>query len=208
MKRIIFIAVIGILCAGCRLHPPQAYQPSTPAVLSLAYTVQQFQDDQKQYTDAYNAGDFAKAKMARDRFGWDMEQVINNNYHVYANGLSALRSTAGFGSDVLQSGIAGAGTLMGGIAMKQLLDVALLGVQGTERSAKARYFADVPVTTFKAAMDSQRAAFLTKIESSLAKPVQDYPFQQLRADLTELFYAGTLPSAQEFLAKQAVTGGK
>src|SRR5579864_7599872 len=164
MKKNIFaIALLCSLLSGCSLKPPKLYKPDAPAIISIGYSLSEYQADEKAYNDAIKADDPVSARIARDRAVWGLLFVVNNNYQQYAQGLAALRSSAGLGSDVLQSGVAAASNVFSNSATKNLLSASLLGIRSISGSVQSRYYLDVSPEVIILSMNANRASFLQTI---------------------------------------------
>jgi len=146
-KRAILVLVLNFLC-GCALHSPKLYKPSTPAVVSDQYSIEQYQQDKKAYSEAITAQQFETAQLIRNRMIYNQKFAADNVYEEYAAGLGALRASAGTFSDVLQSSVSGVGIILGTERAKELLAAAGLWTQAFERSVKSRYHGDVSPEVF------------------------------------------------------------
>ena len=192
-----------IALAGCAIRPPKLYRPEPPAIISIGYTLAEYRADEKAYNDAIRSADPAAAKAARDRAVWGLLFVINNNYQAYAQGLAALRSSAGLGSDALQSGLAAGSNIFTNSATKNLLSATLLGVKGITGAVQSRYYLDVSPEVIILSMTANRASFLQAVKAGLDQDAAHYSLNQARSDLAELFWAGTLEGARIQLTRQA-----
>jgi len=193
---------IFFLC-GCSVHPPKLYKPDAPAIISIGYSLAEYQADAKVYDDAIKANDPATAKTARDRAAWGLLFVINNNYQTYAQGLAALRASAGVGSDILQSGLAAASNIFTNSATKNLLSASLLGVRSGAGSVQSRYYLDVSPEVIILSMNANRAPYLQAVKDGLNQDVTHYSLNQVRSDLGDLFWAGTLEGARLRITEDA-----
>lgn len=203
IAKVLNAAMLMIALAGCALRPPHIYAPPPPAVVDIGYSLAEYRADEKAYNDAVRAGDLVAAKAARDRAAWGLLFVVNNNYQAYSQGLAALRSSAGLGADVLQSGLAAGSNIFTNSATKNLLSATLLGVKGIAGSVQSRYYLDVSPEVIILAMRANREPYLAAVRAGLDQDVAHYPLNQARSDLTELFWAGTLEGARVKLTEQA-----
>lgn len=201
VKRFLILALVGL--TGCVPRPPKLMKPETPAIIGIPYALADYRADEKAYNDAIEAGDLTGAKAARDRAIWGLLFVINNNYQSYSQGLAALRSSAGLGSDVLQNGLAAASNIFSNVATKNILSASLLGVKGITGSVQSRYYLDVSPEVIILSMDARRKPLKDAIYASIGKDANAYPLNQARADLAELFWSGTLEGARLQLTEQA-----
>lgn len=201
MKRILILSLV--LLTGCALKPPKLFKPQAPAIINIGYSLDEYRADEKLYNDAVKTGNAAEAKAARDRAIWGLMFVVNNNYQTYVQGLAALRSSAGVGSDVLQSGLAAGSNIFANSATKNILSATLLGVKGITGSVQSRYYLDVSPEVILLSMAANRAPALQAVKAGLEQDVTHYPLNQARYDLTELFWAGTLEGARTYLTQQA-----
>lgn len=199
----VLLLLIAVVLSGCALRPPKIYRPEPPAVVEIGYSLAEYRADEKLYNDAIHAGDLAAAKAARDRAAWGLLFVVNNNYHAYSQGLAALRSSAGLGADVLQSGLAAGSNIFTNSATKNLLSATLLGVKGIAGSVQSRYYLDVSPEVIILAMRANREPYLAAVKAGLDQDAAHYTLNQARSDLTELFWAGTLEGARVKLTEQA-----
>lgn len=188
---------------GCVPRPPKLTKPPTPAIIGIPYTLEEYRADEKAFNDAIAANKPDVAKAARDRAVWGLLFVINNNYQSYAQGLAALRSSAGLASDVAQSALAAASNIFTNVATKNLLSASLLGVKGITGSVQSRYYLDVSPEVIILSMDARRKPRLDAVYANIAKDAGAYPLNQARAELADLFWAGTLEGARLQLTEQA-----
>jgi hypothetical protein len=195
--------LLMVALAGCALRPPKVFRPEPPAIVSIGYSLDEYRTEEKAYSDAIRAGDLAGAKSARDRAAWGLLFVVNNNYQAYAQGLAALRSSAGLGADALQSGLAAGSNIFTNPATKNLLSATLLGVKGITGSVQSRYYLDVSPEVIILAMRANREPYLAAVKAGLDQDAAHYSLNQARSDLTELFWAGTLEGARVKLTEQA-----
>lgn len=203
--RIAQFSTVYLLLAltGCAVRPPKLYRPEPPAIISIGYSLSEYRADERAYNDAIRAGDFGSAKAARDRAVWGLLFVINNNYYAYAQGLAALRSSAGLGSDALQSGLAAGSNIFSNRATKNLLSATLLSVKGITGAVQNRYYLDVSPEVIILSMAANRTPYLQAVKAGLEQDATHYPLNQARSDLAELFWAGTLEGARIKLTEQA-----
>lgn len=201
MRRFLILALLAL--TGCVPRPPKLYKPEAPAIISIGYSLTEYRADETAYNDAIAAGKLDVAKAGRDRAIWGLMFVINNNYQSYAQGLAALRSSAGLGSDVLQSGLAAGSNVFSNPATKNILSAALLGVKGITGSVQSRYYLDVSPEVIILSMDARRQTFLDKVTAHIGDDPSKYPLNQARSDLADLFWAGTLEGARIQLTQQA-----
>lgn len=203
MKRVLPVLLLTVSLAGCVPRPPKLTKPETPAIIGIPYALAEYRADEKAYNDAIASGKMDVAKASRDRAIWGLLFVINNNYQSYSQGLAALRSSAGLGSDILQNGLAAASNIFSNVATKNILSASLLGVKGITGSVQSRYYLDVSPEVIILSMDARRKPLKDAIYASIGKDASAYPLNQARADLAELFWAGTLEGARLQLAEQA-----
>lgn len=196
-------AFLLIALTGCALRVPKLYRPEPPAIINIGYSLSEYRADEKAYNDAIRSGDLAAAKAARDRAVWGLLFVINNNYEAYAQGLAALRSSAGLGADALQSGLAAGSNIFSNSATKDLLSATLLGVKGVTGAVQSRYYLDVSPEVIILSMAANRAPYIQAVKVGLDQDAVHYSLNQARSDLAELFWAGTLEGARIKLTEQA-----
>lgn len=202
MRKLILFVLI-LLLAGCTPKPPRLTKPEVPAIVGIAYTLADYRADEKAYNDAVKTNDLVAAKVARDRAIWGLLFVINNNYQSYSQGLAALRSSAGLGSDILQSGLAAGSNIFANPATKDILSAALLGVKGITGAVQSRYYLDVSPEIIILAMNASRQPHLDAVKAGLDQDTAHYSLNQARSDVAELFWAGTLEGARLKLTEQA-----
>lgn len=200
---IAFIAIsLAASSVGCGLKTPKVYKPETPAVLSDVYTVEQYQADKKAYAAAVDAGNGLGGQIIRNRLIYNQKFAADTAYENYVGGLGAGRATAGVASDVAQSSISAAGTILGAEYAKQLLSAAGLWTQAFERSIKSRYHGDVSVEVFIGYMDKNREPIAKELDTCLSQDIATCPYEKARDILGRYFWAGTFQRA-----KQAISAG-
>lgn len=201
--KILTLGLLLIALAGCSLKPPKLYRPDPPQIISIGYTLAQYQADETAYNAAVKAGDLAGAKIARDRAVDGTLFAINNNYQQYAQGLMAVRDGAGVGTDLAQLTLAAGSNIFTNPATKNLLSGLLLGVKGASSSVQSRYYLNVPPEVIVLSMKAYRQPLLEKIATGQKQDALAYSLNQARSDLAELFWAGTLAGARLQITEQA-----
>ena len=185
-----------LMTAGCSLKAPHFYKPTVPPPAAVRYSLDGFLADKAAY-------DAKPEQVLRDKIIRQIEREIEIEYSEYEIGLAATRALGASGFDILESGGGVAGSLVAAEKAKQLLAVALLGIQGVRRSVDKNFFSSLPPEIIITAMRSAREEKRNEIDRKMALDVKAYPWEEAQLDLTQFYYRGTLQNALQTLANAA-----
>src|SRR5258708_14818802 len=97
------------------------------------------------------------------------------------------------GAVFIERGLAAGGTVSKGERGKTILSALVSGVTGTRLSIDKNFFRQQTVTAIISSMQANRNRIRTIILQRLTSEGADtYPFEAVRSDLIDLFFAGTL----------------
>lgn len=178
---------------------PESLDPGKQA----QYKTSDFKTAYEAYQKLVQAGDYDKAKIARDGMINRIEVDVEANYREYEGKLSSSRATADVLSDATQLGLSAATTVVGDSDVKDLLAASLTAFKGTKLSFDKNFFREKTTEILISKMEASRDKVRNRITQKLELPVQKYAFEEAWRDLVEFFYAGTLQAAFVQLANDA-----
>lgn len=185
-------------CAG-RLERPKLLRLVTTEI----YTYTTFTTDLENYN---GASDEATRRRLRDHMAYGVMAEIERVYRNYETSLFMNRGTFNVASDFVQLGLSTATTVTNGERGKTILGALLSGVTGVSLSYDKNFFRQQTVQAIISSMQAARNQVKARIISRLGtQDTAEYPFEAARADLIELFFAGTLESGLQELHQEAAT---
>lgn len=195
-----------LLLTGCmhidRPAVPQVIGPSN----KTTYSADLYSQDYTDYKADVKNNKLTEAKFLRDKMINGIEAEIEQNYRDFEGKLFTTRAGLQTGSDVVQLGLSAATGVVEGTEVKDLLAAALTGFKGASLSFDKNFFREKTTEALIAQMQAYRDTVRNRITQKMTTlDVSGYPFEEARRDLTEFFYAGTIPAA---LVQLANTSGK
>ena len=166
---------------------------------------------QAQYTSdlqIYRASTSDAATELRNRIVHGIMADVEYNYRVYESTLFIDRAKFNVGSDLLELGLATAGTLSSVNYTKTILSTLLSAGAGARISADKNFFREKAIESVINSMQSRRNRVEQLILAQLAKPVFDYPLELAIKDVREYFFAGTLEGGLTEMSQQSAAAAQ
>ncbi len=193
------VSLLLIMLASCSR---QIRGPVIPTVLQMPlYSPAQYAFDLQTYRN--NGYDSAKGVELRNRIVHGIMADVEYNYRVYESTLFIDRARFNVGSDLIEVGLAAAGTLSTVNYTKTILSTLLGAGTGARISAEKNFFREKAIESVINSMQSRRNRVEQMILSQLAKPVGQYPLEMALKDLREYFFAGTLEGGLTEMSQQS-----
>lgn len=175
--------------------------PVVPRILSNPiYTEAQFALDLRSYRETSG-----EAETIRNRVIYGLMADIEYNYRAYEGNLFIDSGKFNVGSDILELGLATAGTLAGANYTKTLLSTILSASAGARLSVGKNFFREKAVEAVINGMQARRNRVESIILAQLAKPVKEYPLEMGIKDVREFFFAGTLEGGLTEMSQQSAS---
>lgn len=185
--------------------PKVIVDPPPPDSVNGTYTLDQYNTDLTAYASA--TGD-AQAVL-RNKMAYGVMAEIDYVYRNYEVSLFMNQSTFNVLADTLQLGLATATTITNGERAKTVLGAVLTGVTGTTLSIDKNFFRQQTVQALISSMQANRDRIKALIIQRLdTQDTATYPYQAVRSDLINYFFAGTLPAALQQLHQVAGTNAE
>ncbi len=203
MKNLV-LCLLLLTIASCSR---QIRGPVVPKILGAPlYNLAQYNYDLQIYR-ALNS-DAPKAAELRNRIVHGIMADVEYNYRVYEGTLFIDRAKFNVGSDLLELGLATAGTLSSVNYTKTILSTLLSAGAGARISADKNFFREKAIESVINSMQSRRNRVEHMILSQLAKPVFDYPLEMAIKDVREYFFAGTLEGGLTEMSQQSAASAQ
>lgn len=176
--------------------------PVVPRILSNPiYTEAQFSLDLHSYRESSHIP--GTGEIIRNRVIYGLMADIEYSYRTYEGNLFIDSGKFNVGSDILELGLATAGTLAGANYTKTLLSTILSASAGARLSVGKNFFREKAVEAVINGMQSRRNRVESIILAQLAKPVKEYPLEMGIKDVREFFFAGTLEGGLTEMSQQS-----
>jgi hypothetical protein len=185
--------------------------PTSPKILAPAitsYPASDYRGDVNAYRIAINAKDYTQARVLRDQIVYRTLADIESAYGRFEVQLTTSRATENVLADTAQLGITAATTVVSASDVKDILAASLSGLQGTQLSVDKNFFREKTTESLISQMRADRKNLEAQIVSRLAAqdviPTTDpttkasvaaYSLDAAWIDVTQYYYAGTVPSA-------------
>ena len=176
--------------------------PVVPRILSNPiYTEAQFSLDLHSYRESSHIP--GTGEIIRNRVIYGLMADIEYSYRTYEGNLFIDSGKFNVGSDILELGLATAGTLAGANYTKTLLSTILSASAGARLSVGKNFFREKAVEAVINGMQARRNRVESIILGQLAKPVKEYPLEIGIKDVREFFFAGTLEGGLTEMSQQS-----
>jgi hypothetical protein len=185
--------------------------PTPPKILAPAmtsYPASDYRGDVNAYRIAIGAKDYIQARVLRDQIVYRTLADIESTYGRFEVQLTTSRATESVLADTAQLGITAATTVVSASDVKDILAASLSGLQGTQLSFDKNFFREKTTESLISQMRADRKNLEAQIISRLAAqdviPTTDpttkaniaaYSLDAAWIDVTQYYYAGTVPSA-------------
>ena len=183
--------------------PPKILAPAITSYPASVYSV-----DVNAYRVAINSKDYTQARVLRDQIVYRTLADIESTYGRFEVQLTTSRATESVLADTAQLGITAAITVVSASDVKDILAASLSGLQGTQLSIDKNFFREKTTESLISQMRADRKNLEAQIVSRLAAqdviPTTDpttkaniaaYSLDAAWIDVTQYYYAGTVPSA-------------
>ncbi|MGA3130340.1 MAG: hypothetical protein ABSD59_06040 [Terracidiphilus sp.] len=183
-------------------------QPKILAPAITSYPASVYSSDVNDYRAAIKAKDYTQARVLRDQIVYRTLADIESTYGRFEVQLTTSRATENVLADTAQLGITAATTVVGASDVKDILAASLSGLQGTQLSIDKNFFREKTTESLISQMRADRKNLEAQIISRLAGqdviPTTDpttkaniaaYSLDAAWIDVTQYYYAGTVPSA-------------
>ena len=183
--------------------PPKILAPAITSYPSSGYSV-----DVNAYRVAINSKDYTQARVLRDQIVYRTLADIESTYGRFEVQLTTSRATESVLADTAQLGITAAITVVSASDVKDILAASLSGLLGTQLSIDKNFFREKTTESLISQMRADRKNLEAQIVSRLAAqdviPTTDpttkaniaaYSLDAAWIDVTQYYYAGTVPSA-------------
>jgi len=189
-------------CSASTLRPKMAQTVRNPVLQSNSLA--RFTSTLSRYEKAVETNNLDGAKRDRNIIISLTLADIEDRYREFEGLLFANHAGFQIGADVLELGLATIATVSNGARGKTILSAILSGVTGTRLSIDKNLFRQQTVQALIASMHSNRDRLRIRINTRIvADGVDLYPYEAAKADLIELFFAGTLQGALQQLHQTA-----
>ena len=200
----LLLSLLLLLLASCSR---QIRGPAIPRTLQTPlYSPAQYAFDLQNYRN--HRLDPAKGIELRNRIVHGIMADVEYNYRVYEGILFIDRAKFNVGSDLLELGLATAGTLSSVNYTKTILSTLLSAGAGARISADKNFFREKAIESVINSMQSRRNRVEQLILSQLAKSVFDYPLEMAIKDVREYFFAGTLEGGLTEMSRQSAASAQ
>ena len=183
--------------------PPKILAPAITSYPASVYSV-----DVNAYRVAINSKDYTQARVLRDQIVYRTLADIESTYGRFEVQLTTSRATESVLADTAQLGITAAITVVSASDVKDILAASLSGLLGTQLSIDKNFFREKTTESLISQMRADRKNLEAQIVSRLAAqdviPTTDpttkaniaaYSLDAAWIDVTQYYYAGTVPSA-------------
>jgi hypothetical protein len=205
--RFVAFLVFVLTLTGCF----NTMAPTRPKILAPAitsYPTSVYSSDVNDYRNAIKAKDYTQARVLRDQIVYRTLADIESTYGRFEVQLTTSRATESVLADTAQLGITAATTVVSASDVKEILAASLSGLQGTQLSIDKNFFREKTTESLISQMRADRKNLEAQIISRLAAqdviPATDpttkaniaaYSLDAAWIDVTQYYYAGTVPSA-------------
>ena len=201
------LAALLPVLTGC-LNSIAPHRPQTLAPTVAAYAAADYKADVARYRSAISEKDYTQARALRDQIVYRTLADIESQYGHFEQQLTVNRASENLLADTAQLGLTAATTVVSAGDIKDILAASLSGLQGTQLSIDKNFFREKTTEALISQMRADRKNLQAQIISRLAsqdviptpatKDQQAIPAYALEAawiDVTQYYYAGTVPSA-------------
>jgi hypothetical protein len=147
-------------------------------------------------------------QLVRDRICNETLYFIDIQYNKFEGYLRGVRDWKDFGTDAAVIGLNAAGAITGTAETKAILAAISGGLVATSASADKVFFREKTIEVLELQMQALRKAQLATILMNLKADTTKYPLEAVLRDLTEYYFAGTLPRAFQALSETVGGEGK
>ena len=206
LRFLIFLVFVPTLNGCFNSMAPTPPKIHAPAMTS--YPASDYRGDVNSYRIAISAKDYTQARILRDQIVYRTLADIESTYGRFEVRLTTSRATESVLADTAQLGITAATTVVGASDVKDILAASLSGLQGTQLSIDKNFFREKTTESLISQMRADRKNLEAQIVSRLANqdviPTTDpttkaniaaYSLDAAWIDVTQYYYAGTVPSA-------------
>ncbi len=192
---------------GC-LHTMAPTQPKILAPAFTSYPVNEYKANVSAYRAAIDNSNYVQARVLRDQIVYRTLADIESTYGRFEGQLTTDRASESVLADTAQLGLTAASTVVAASDIKDILTVSLSGLQGTQLSIDKNFFREKTTESLISQMRADRKNIEAQIISRLATqdviPTTDpttkaniaaYSLDAAWIDVTQYYYAGTVPSA-------------
>ena len=185
--------------------------PTQPKILAPAitsYPVKDYNSDVNSYRSAIKSKDYVQARVLRDQIVYRTLADIESTYGHFEVQLTTSRATKSVLADTTQLGLTAATTVVSASDVKDILAASLSGFQGSQLSFDKNFFREKTTESLISQKRADRITLAAQIISRLAaqdvNPTTDpttkaniaaYSLDAAWIDITQYYYAGTVPSA-------------
>lgn len=209
LRTISSLALAALLPAltGC-LNSIAPHRPQTLAPTVAAYAASDYKADVARYRSAISEKDYTQARALRDQIVYRTLADIESQYGHFEQQLTVNRASENLLADTAQLGLTAATTVVSAGDIKDILAASLSGLQGTQLSIDKNFFREKTTESLISQMRADRKNLQAQIISRLATqdviPTTDaatkanvpaYALEAAWIDVTQYYYAGTVPSA-------------
>jgi hypothetical protein len=202
-----------LVFAGC-VHPNAQQKPATmtaPGIIILDPDKVQTKDEiakalaqvAKDYRTHADSGQFAQAKIDRNRFVFTIMGQIEASYGDFEHSFRSRRAAVETITDAALLGVSAAATVVGEAGIKDMLSAASVAGNGTRLSAEKNFFNDEGTIALLTQMRASRSTIEAQIIKRCGDEVTSYSLEEAWKDLNRYVNAGSVESAMIQLAANA-----
>ena len=209
MPSLRLFASLVLLCTltGC-FHTMAPTRPKILAPAITSYPASDYKTDVAAYRAAIGKPDYVAARVLRDQIVYRTLADIESAYGRFEVQLTTSRATESVLADTAELGLTAASTVVAASDVKDILTASLSGLQGTQLSFDKNFFREKTTESLISQMRADRknleAQIITRLATQDVIPTTDqatkaniaaYPLDAAWIDVTQYYYAGTVPSA-------------
>jgi hypothetical protein len=206
-------ASLLLVLTGCG-HPNTQQKPVTmtaPGIIILEPDKVQTTDEiakalaqvAKDYRTHINGGQFAQAKIDRNRFVFTIMGQIEASYGDFEHSFLHKRATVETVTDAALLGVTAATSVVGEAGIKDMLSAAAVAGSGTRLSAEKNFFNEEGTIALLTQMRASRSTIEAQIIKRCVDEVTAYSLEEAWKDLNKYVNAGSVESAMIQLAANA-----
>lgn len=220
MSTELLAALLGVCLSGCSAFRNNAiHGPDTPKALKTDKV--QDQEVVREITNFYFnrclhdtspypsqpaaalPASCGTAVQERNTIVFDLKNIIDNNYDVYARHFQQTDDTATFAGEVSAASLTAVATLVGVGDLKDILTTASTLTQSTTVSVQKDFFQQKTEYAILAEMDADRAKEWSVILQETGNDIDTYTLSNALNDLQQYKRAGTATAALTAITQQA-----
>ncbi len=199
--------VLLLSLTGC-FHTMAPTQPKILSPAMTSYPASEYKKDVDDYRAAIKRPDYVAARALRDQIVYRTLADIESAYGRFEVRLTTDRARESVLADTAELGLSAASTVVAASDVKDILTASLSGLQGTQLSFDKNFFREKTTESLISQMRADRKNLEAQIISRLATqdviPTTDkatnaaiaaYSLDAAWIDVTQYYYAGTIPSA-------------